>query len=159
MRTILSLAAAGALSMSIFSAAHEQHAEQDVEAAIEYRQSALQTMAWNFGPLGAMAKGDRQYDADKAAMRAERVHQLAVMPWEGFIEGSLQGGGHGEPTDALARIADNRDDFKARQEALQKAAARLVELTTSNAGFSAVREQIAATAERCKSCHDEYRAE
>ena len=33
------------------------------EQALKYRKSLYQVMAWNFGPMGAMAQGKAPYDA------------------------------------------------------------------------------------------------
>ncbi|MGC3874406.1 c-type cytochrome [Halomonas sp. GXIMD04776] len=132
--------------------------EKQIKEAIEYRQAALHTMGWNFGPLGAMAKGDMDYDAEEAGMRAERVAMLAQMPWEGFIEGSLRDDGHGVNTDALAKIADNQDDFESLQTEMQDATAKLAEVAQQD-DFAVFRKQVADTGKTCKNCHDEYRAE
>ncbi|SHE93480.1 Cytochrome c556 [Modicisalibacter ilicicola DSM 19980] len=132
--------------------------EKQIKDAIEYRQAALHTMGWNFGPLGAMAKGDLEYDAQEAMMRAERVAMLAKLPWEGFIEGSLRDAGHGVDTDALAKIADNREDFDSLQRDMEEATSRLAEVAQQE-DFPALRKQVAATGDTCKECHDEYRAE
>lgn len=130
----------------------------DIESAIEYRQAAFKTLAGNFGPLGAMAQGRIDHDAEAALMRAERVAALAAMPWEGFVEGSLRGEGHGLDTDALAAIGDDWDDFASRQQALIEESQTLVEVA-QDGDFNALRRQVAATANTCRSCHDAYRAD
>ncbi len=48
-------------------------------------------MAYNFGDIGAMLKGKKDFDADVAAMRAANVAALAKLPLEGFIDGSDKG--------------------------------------------------------------------
>ncbi|QEA39995.1 cytochrome c [Pistricoccus aurantiacus] len=156
MKTMISLAVASTLLMS--GAALAQDGTK-VEDAIKYRQSALTTLAWNFGPLGAMAKGDMDYDAEEAAMRAKRVQELAVMPWEGFIEGSLRNDGHGIETAALAKTGDNWDDFEKKQQDFEEEATKLAEVVSNDDDFAALRKQVAATSKTCKNCHDEYRAE
>nr|WP_298372741.1 cytochrome c [uncultured Halomonas sp.] len=156
MRVLMSLGIAASLVMT--SAATQAADEKEIKEAIEYRQSAFSVMGWNFGPLGAMAKGDMEYDAEEAAMRAERVALLAKMPWEGFIEGSLRGDGHGADTDALAKIADNRDDFESLQTEMEDATAKLAEVAQQD-DYAALRQQVAATGKTCKNCHDEYRAD
>ncbi|WP_227370650.1 c-type cytochrome [Halomonas sp. M20] len=156
MRVVISLGVAVSLLMA--SSVTQAADEKQIKEAIEYRQSALSVMGWNFGPLGAMAKGDMEYDAEEASMRAERVAVLAKMPWEGFIEGSLRGAGHGADTDALAKIADNRDDFESLQREMEDATAKLAEVAQQD-DYAALRQQVAATGKTCKNCHDEYRAD
>lgn len=155
MKAVMSLALSGSLLLA--SAAVAQDGDE-IEGAIEYRQAALSTLGWNFGPLGAMAKGDMDYDAEEAAMRAERVKQLSVMPWEGFVEGSLQSDEHGIDTGALAEIGADWQDFEDKQRRMQEEAAKLAEVA-ANGDFAALREQVAATGKSCKSCHDDYREE
>nr|WP_298415129.1 cytochrome c [uncultured Halomonas sp.] len=156
MRVLMSLGIAASLLMA--SAITQAADEKQLKEAIEYRQSAFSVMGWNFDPLGAMAKGDMEYDAEEAAMRAERVAMLAKMPWEGFIEGSLRDGAHGADTDALAKIADNRDDFESLQTEMEDATTKLAEVAQQD-DYAALRQQVAATGKTCKNCHDEYRAD
>lgn len=132
--------------------------QADVDKAIEYRQDALGVMAWQIGPLGDMAQGKIDYDAEEFRRRAENLAAVAHLPWEGFIEGSLQGDGHGVDTDALAEIADDREDFESRQQTLVEETAALAELAQED-DFAAMRRQVATVGETCKGCHDNYRAE
>lgn len=156
MRVLMSLGIAASLLMA--SVVTQAADEKEIKEAIQYRQSALTVMGWNFGPLGAMAKGDMEYDSAEAAMRADRVAMLAKMPWEGFIEGSLRDDGHGANTDALAKIADNRGDFESLQTEMEDATAKLAEVAQQD-DFAALRQQVAAAGKTCKNCHDEYRAD
>ncbi|MBF8221603.1 c-type cytochrome [Halomonas sp. 328] len=148
----------GMLSLCGLSLLAQPALADDIERAIDYRQAALKTLAGNFGPLGAMAQGRIDYDAEAALLRAERVAALAPMPWEGFLEGSLRGDGHGLDTDALAAIGDDWDDFASRQQALIDESQRLAEVAQQD-DFNALRRQVAATANTCRSCHDAYRAD
>ncbi|MFG6160408.1 c-type cytochrome [Halomonas sp. 1390] len=149
------LIAAATLTASLMAAA-TSHA--DVDKAIEYRQDALGVIGWQIGPLGDMAQGKVDYDAEEFARRAENLAAVAPLPWEGFIEGSLQGDGHGIETAALADIADDWEDFESRQQALIEETATLAELAQGD-DFTAMRRQVAAVADTCKGCHDNYKAE
>lgn len=131
----------------------------DPEDAIEYRQSALHVMAWQLGPLGAMAQGDIDYDEDVFAARTANLSAVAGLPWEGFMEGTLRGDDHGADTDALAVIADNWDDFEERQSSMQQEIDTLAQLSEDGADFADLRRQVGAVANSCRSCHDEYRAD
>lgn len=132
--------------------------QADVDKAIEYRQDALGVMAWQIGPLGDMAQGKIDYDAETFARRAENLAAVAPLPWEGFVEGSLRGDDHGVDTDALADIADDWQDFESRQQTLIEETATLAELARGD-DFAAMRRQVATVADTCKGCHDNYRAE
>nr|WP_051496590.1 cytochrome c [Halomonas sp. BC04] len=90
---------------------------------------------------------------------SSRKPRLPGLPaWEGFIEGSLRGDGHGVDTDALAAIADDWEDFESRQRTLIEETATLAELAQGD-DFGAMRQQVAAVANTCRGCHDNYRAD
>jgi cytochrome c556 len=128
------------------------------EDAINYRQSALGVMGWHFGPIADMAKGDVDYDADEFARRAQNVSDVFRLPWEGFVDGTYQDDGHGVDTDALAKIADNPDDFEKKQQALIDEAEKLADVAQQG-DFKLARAQLSKVGKTCKSCHDDYRAE
>lgn len=151
----LSLIAAATLTTALLASTSSQ---ADVDKAIEYRQDALGVMAWQIGPLGDMAQGKIDYDAETFARRAENLAAVAPLPWEGFVEGSLRGDDHGVDTDALADIADDWQDFESRQQTLIEETATLAELARGD-DFAAMRRQVATVADTCKGCHDNYRAE
>ena len=58
------------------------------EQALKYRKSLYQVIAWNVGPMNAMAQGKAAYDAAEFARRAEAVAFLAPMLPEGYAEES-----------------------------------------------------------------------
>ncbi|TVU69727.1 c-type cytochrome [Cobetia crustatorum] len=123
------------------------------EDAIQYRQSVFHTLAWQFSPMGAMAKGKQDYDATEFQTRAERLALLAQLPWEGFIEGSYDG-----DTDALSKISTDKTGFEKHAQALMDESQTLSEVAATQ-DFAKIREQFAATAKACKSCHQQYRAD
>jgi cytochrome c556 len=129
----------------------------DVDKAIEYRQDALRVMAFQTSPLGDMVQGNIDYDAEAFALRANNLASLAHLPWEGFVEGSLMGDDHGIETDAMAAIADNRDDFYARSETLVEETAILAQMANEGEEFDALRRQMGAVVNTCRGCHDNYR--
>ena len=59
--------------------------------AAEYRHSIFHVIAWHFGPLGAMAKGEQPFDQAVFERKAGILENLAQLPWEGFPEGSADG--------------------------------------------------------------------
>ena len=61
---------------------------KDTEHAIDYRKSAFGLIAYNFGDMGAMLKGKKDFDAAVFASRATNVAALSKIPHEGFITGS-----------------------------------------------------------------------
>ncbi|SFT67816.1 c-type cytochrome [Halomonas saccharevitans] len=150
------LIATAALTLALVGTTSSHAA--DVDKSIEYRQDALGVIGWQIGPLGDMAQGKVDYDAEEFARRAENLAAVAPLPWEGFVKGSLRGDGHGVDTAALADIADDWEDFESRQQAMIEETATLAELAQGN-DFTAMRRQVAAVADTCKGCHDNYKAE
>jgi cytochrome c556 len=63
-------------------------AQAKSEDAIKYRQGVYRVMGWNFGPMAAMVKGDRPYDAAAFARYAEIVAHMSKLPLEGFVPGA-----------------------------------------------------------------------
>jgi cytochrome c556 len=123
------------------------------DRSIKYRQGALTTLSWQFGMLGAMAKGERPYNKDEAIRRASYVAELSKLPWEGFGPGTDQGA----PTKAKPEIWKEPAKFKDYQDKLIAEAAKLgtVAKTGDEAAFKA---QVGATGKACGNCHDDFRA-
>jgi len=121
------------------------------DAAIEYRQGALAVMDNHYDRIGAMVKGKAPFDASAALANAELVATLARLPWSAFIEGSDKG-----DTNARPEVWSQPDKFKADAQKLQDAAARLVEAARTGKP-DALKAAFGATAETCKSCHDDFR--
>jgi cytochrome c556 len=145
------LAFGGTLLAGVIAIAYAQDIKPD--RAIKYRQGALTTMAWHFGYLGAMAKGEQPYNKDEAIRRSSIVSEVSKLPWEGFIPGSDQGA----PTKAKPDIWKEPAKFKELQTKLIDETAKLatVAKTGDEAAFKA---QVGATGKACGNCHDDFRA-
>lgn len=148
---LLSAAAAAGLVLGGAYAAYAASAED----AVDYRQGVFQALKWNIGPLAAMAKGEAEFDAAEAEMRAGRIALLATWIVEGFPEGSDMEA----ETDALPEIWENRDDFADKAGDLNAAAAQLAEAAPALEGASELGPLVGQIGQACKACHDEYRAE
>ncbi|MGE4532123.1 c-type cytochrome [Halomonas sp.] len=153
LRPLLALGLSAALALPLAT----QAAEPD--EAIEYRQSALRVLAWQLGPMGAMAQGEIDYDAEVFATKAANLAAAAPLPWEGFMEGTLRDDGHGVETEALAKIGDDWEGFHERRDTFIEEANTLAQMVDDGEEFAALRKQVGAVANSCKGCHDNYRAE
>jgi len=121
------------------------------EAAIEYRQSSFKMIKHHFGPMGAMVKGEKEFNAEEFAKNAEAVVALSKFPINGFTAGSDMG-----ETDAKSEIWANMDDFKKKMETFQVEAASLAEIAKSG-DMAAIKPQFGKVGETCKACHKEYK--
>jgi cytochrome c556 len=126
-------------------------AQMKPEDAIKYRKSALFVMGMNFGPLAAMAKGERPYDKDAASRHASVVEFMSKLPWTAFGPGTEQG-----DTKAKPEIWLEMEDFKAKQEKVQAETAKLAEVAKTG-DFNALKAQVGETGKACKACHDKFR--
>ena len=145
------MAIAVALSVGIGFALDAAAQERKPEDQIKMRKGALTVMSWNFGVIGAMAKGQRPYDQAEAVKRAEAVEFASHLPWEGFAPGTDTG-----DTRALPAIWQQQDKFKAAQERLESETAKLVQAAKSG-DVGQLKSQFGATAKACAACHDDFR--
>ena len=124
---------------------------QKPEDAIKFRRGVMAVIGWHFGPMAAMAKGDRPYDAPAFARHAEIVAFMSKLPLEGFVPGSDTG-----ETKAKPEIWLDMDDFKAKLEKMQAEVAKLAEVAKA-ADLNTSKAQLGETGKACKACHDKYR--
>ncbi|MGE0483137.1 MAG: cytochrome c [Gammaproteobacteria bacterium] len=129
------------------------HGSGKPEDAVHYRQGIMMGMAWNVGPMGAMVKGDMDFDAGKFAFLAGRLAVLAPMSEEAFTADTAAAKSEAKP-----ELWDNLDDFKQRMEALRKEAAKLADVTKGG-DEGAMKAAFGDTVKVCKGCHDEYQKE
>ena len=137
-----------AVSASLFGTAAFAQKPED---AIKFRRGVMAVIGWNFGPMAAMAKGDRPYDAAAFARHAEIVAFMSKLPLEGFVPGSDTG-----ETKAKPEIWLDMDDFKAKLEKMQAEVAKLAEVAKTP-DLNTSKAQLGETGKACKACHDKYR--
>ncbi|WOT07025.1 c-type cytochrome [Shewanella youngdeokensis] len=124
---------------------------KEVDDAIHYRQAAFGMIAHNFGDMGAMLKGKKDYDAAIFAMRATNVAALSKLPLEGFVSGSDTGS-----TEALAKIWSDKTDFDAKMKTFQENA-DLLALAAGTSDKKQIKQAFINTGKSCKGCHDVYK--
>ena len=149
MKTFASMAAAVTL-VTLAGPASAQFAK--AEDAIKYRQSALFVMGQHFGRIGAMANGKVPFDAKAAEHNAAIVADMSKLPWAGFIPGTDRGGN----TRVKPEVWTEQAKFKEKNEKLMAATDKLA--TAAKAGsLESLKTAFTATADACKSCHDDFR--
>jgi len=128
------------------------HSDKD-EPMQAYRQSYFAIIAMNFGPMGAMLKGDMPYDGDKMTAFASNVAGMATVDVaRAFGPGSEKG-----KTRAKPEIWENTDDFIEKYENFKAAAAGLA-TAAATGDRNTIAEAFKQTGGTCKACHDEYKA-
>ena len=120
--------------------------------AVEYRQGALAVMGNHFGRIGAMVSGKVPFDAKAAQANADLVLTLSHLPWPAFVDGSDKG-----DTNAKPEVWSQPDKFKAASAKFQDAAVKLAAAAAKATRPEDLKAAFSATAETCKSCHDDFR--
>jgi len=118
--------------------------------AVKYRQSAMFLQSQHFGRIGAMASGRAPFDAAAATANAQVVAELVRLPWAAFGAGT-EGG------KAKAEVWKEQVRFKELGDQLIADADKLVASAQSN-NLDTLKAQFNATAQTCKSCHDNFRS-
>jgi cytochrome c556 len=150
-RSLALFAASFAFALSVAAqAAPPTKAEQ----VLKYRKSLYQVMAWNFGPMSAMAQGKMPYDAKEFALRADRVATIAPMLAEAFPPDS-KGVANSE---LKPEMWANRADFDAKMKDLVDKSAALA-AAAKTGDFAKSKAAFFDTGNACKNCHDKYKKE
>ena len=152
--TALTIACVAALAGAAFMSTVAQGESTRAEQYLKYRKSVYQVIAWNFGPLSAMAHDKQPYDAATFARHAERVSLLTPMLAESYAPESR----NVTESKLKPEMWSNRADF---DEKLNTLVARSDALAKTAAGGDAAASKAAffELAQACKACHDKYRAD
>ena len=145
------VAAFTACSLLAAGAAHAQ-APNKGEKALTYRKALYQVIAWNFGPMSAMAQGKAPYDAKEFALRAERVAAVAPLLTEAFPPES-KGVANSKLKPAMW---NERADFDAKMKDLVDRSAALAAAARTG-DFARSKAAFFDAANTCKACHDKYK--
>lgn len=139
--------AAGALALTATAMAQPKP-----ENFVKERKAAFTLMAWYFGPLGAVAKGEKPFNKDDAVRATNFLVPLSKMPWEGFVAGTENVGN----TEALPAVWSNGAKFKELAGKLETEMVKLQQ-TAAAGDAEAFKKQFGAVGGTCKSCHDDFK--
>lgn len=153
-RFLFSSLAAVLISMTVVGMTTAADQPTPGERALKYRKSLYQVIVWNFGPMSAMAQDKMPYDPAGFAERAQRIAQLTPMLAESYPPESK-----GVADSKLkSKMWDNRADFDAKLQDLVDESAKLAQVAKTG-DEAASKQAFFDTANACKSCHDEYKAD
>jgi cytochrome c556 len=149
----LVIASAAALAAALAGSAGAQDRPKP-EQYLKYRKGVYQVIAWNIGPLSAMAQDKRPYDSAEFADRARRVSLLTSMLAESYAPESRDAPG----SKLKPEMWSNRADFDAK---LRTLISRSETLANTAADGDAAKSKAAFfdLTQACKACHDKYRAD
>jgi cytochrome c556 len=151
-----SLVAAGLISsLTVGAVLADSHANNPFSAGIKARQAQMQIQSFNLGILGAMAKGEAEYDAEKATLAATNLmHSVSIHQPQAWAPGSDNSAVEG--TRALPEIWQNFPDVGTKSAELT-AAAEEMKAVAGN-GVEAVGAAMGRLGGACGACHKAYRA-
>jgi len=140
--------AATALSGTALAQAQQTQAEK----TLKYRKALYQVIAWNMGPMGAMAQDKMPFNANEFATRAGRVAELAPMLSESYSPDTQGVAGSKLKADAWK----NRADFDAKMKDLVDRSATLAQVAKGG-DPAKTKAAFFDMANTCKACHDKYK--
>ncbi len=127
------------------------------QKVVDIRQSVFTLISWNFSPtIGPMMAGKLKYDPAVVQKNVARLEALAPMIPDAFAADTH--GVSGIKTRAKEGIWANMADFRAKDEDLVKAVARLSGVAKSS-DEEAFRQAATAVSQACRACHDSYRTD
>ncbi|MCJ8517393.1 cytochrome c556 [Pseudorhizobium tarimense] len=142
---LTSLALAAALGCLCLSPAAAQEEPQVV------RQNLMKEIGRSMGALGAIAKGEKPYEASVVQTALETIATNAKAFPDQFPEGSETG----METEAAPAIWENMEDFRTKAEELSSEAETL--LASMPADQAAVGAAMKTLGSTCGTCHETYR--
>ncbi|MCV2890033.1 c-type cytochrome [Ruegeria aquimaris] len=151
----ISVAAAALVAMTGVGFA-ASHAQGEFAREIKARQAQMTLYAFNLGILGAMAKGEAEYDAEAAALAANNL-AAAKSIWMPTAWPAGSDNASVEGTRALPAIWAADSDIGAKSQAMGEAVAALQ--AAAGTDLEALRGAIGPVGASCGGCHKSFRAE
>lgn len=154
-RVGLVVIAAAASAVALAQVATPAKSAADAQAAIEARQQIFKDIKKANEPLGAMLRGQREFDAAVVTAGATQIQALSVKIPDAFTVDTHQF--KDTKTNALDGIWSALSDFKAKADALNTAAANVIEVAKGG-DKAAMRQAVIDMSKKCGSCHDSFKA-
>ena len=141
-----------AIATAAIAVATSALAQPKPEAFVKHRQSAFALMGWYFGPMGAVAKGEKPFNKDELVKATALVATMAKLPYDSFPVGTETVGN----TQALPTVWSNNAKFKELAAKLATETDTLAKLALAGdeAGF---KKQFGVVGGTCKACHDDFK--
>lgn len=129
----------------------------EFDKPIKVRKGLMQLYAWNIGTLGAMAKGEMEYDAAKAQRAADNLLTLTGLGdgamWPKGSDSTANKGATRAKAEMWADGSDVGEKAKAMRAEAEKMAA------VAGTGLDAVQARMKELGGACGACHKPFREE
>ena len=141
-----------AIATAAIAVATSALAQPKPENFVKHRQSAFALMGWYYGPMAAVAKGEKPFNKDEATKASMLVATMAKLPFDSFPVGTETVGN----TSALPAVWSNNAKFKEIATKLGTETDTLAKLAAAGdeAGF---KKQFGVVGGTCKACHDDFK--
>ncbi|WP_420414526.1 c-type cytochrome [Roseibium sp.] len=130
-------------------------ADGKFDNAIKARKALMSLYAWNLGQLGAMAKGDAEYNPEAAKTAADNILSLATLnlgsAWPQGSDSTALPGATRAKAEAWTTYPESANIHKS----LVTAATTMADVAGS--GLDQVRANIGAVGGACSACHKKFR--
>lgn len=147
---------ASAVALGLVTSAVTYAQSMKPEDAITARRAYHRVIALNFGPLGAMAKGDIPFDAEVFRTNSARMLAVSTMPILSYYQEGTDTDAGDVKTRAMPEIWLDWNKFEKKMETMQQEVAKLAE-SAQGSDEAAMKAQVGETGKSCKSCHDDFR--
>ncbi len=143
-----------AVSAAATAIAESHISDKALAGALKARQSHMQLYAFNLGTLGAMAKGDAEYDSGVAQNAADNLVAMTKISQQGYW---LPGTDSDAMENSRALPAIWGADSKAQKHhmGLMDASAALQAVAGSD--LAGLQGAMKAVGDACSACHEDYR--
>jgi cytochrome c556 len=123
------------------------------EEAIQYRKSVMLLIGHHFKGMGAVVKGKVDFDNDSFSVNSNVVKMLSTLPWAAFMEPGTDKG----DTTVSSAVFKNKEKFMEAAQSFETATAKLAEAAKMG-DLKPIKQQFAAVARNCKTCHQQFRS-
>jgi cytochrome c556 len=151
MRTLNPITALLLLAIAMGQPAHAQSMFTRPTDAIKYRQGLFQVMGIHSQRIGSMVKNDRPFDKAMAENDAAVIDMMAKQ-----LDGAFPPGSDTAPSKGKTDIWQDPTGFKKKLDEL-KISAQKLSAASKSGDMQALRAAFGATAQSCKSCHEDFR--
>lgn len=130
--------------------------QQQADMATDNRQAVFKLLGFHMAPISAMARGEREFDAELAERNAQRIADLAPMIPDLFE--AMDTRDYDVETEALPVIWENPGEFRDRAMNLEEGANRFAEVAAGGDRMEII-GAVRQFGSNCGDCHDQFRVD
>lgn len=150
MRILTTIGLACAMSAAAFAAS-----AQDIEKAVKARKAVMTLYAHYIGVLGGMAKGQVEYDAEKASAAAGSLAAMAKVDQSRMWPQGSSTDELGDATAALPTIWTTYPAIMEKAKGMTDASAAMA--AAAGGGLDSLRGAMGDLGGACGACHKDFR--